>query len=65
MGGLAVSIRAEPRFTKDLDDETRPQDLADLRQLLLVADESERTLAREAVQLIEARGFSAVKILAL
>jgi predicted nucleotidyltransferase len=39
------------------NDETRPQDVADLRQLLLVADESERALAREAVQLIEARGF--------
>jgi Nucleotidyl transferase AbiEii toxin, Type IV TA system len=39
------------------NDETRPQDLVDLRHLLLVADASERDLAREALLLIEARGF--------
>ncbi len=39
------------------NDETRPQDITDLRHLLLVADESERALAKEAVQLIQTRGF--------
>jgi hypothetical protein len=40
------------------DDRTRPQDAADLRQLLAVARPSDLDAARSAVQLIEARGFS-------
>jgi predicted nucleotidyltransferase len=40
------------------DDETRPQDIADLRALRDVADEPELKLAREAVDLIDQRGFA-------
>lgn len=39
------------------DDEKRPRDAADLRNLVAVASGEDRRLAREAVQLIEARGF--------
>jgi predicted nucleotidyltransferase len=38
--------------------ETRLQDLVDLQQLLLVADESERNRAKEAVKLITERGYN-------
>ncbi|MGH3751647.1 MAG: hypothetical protein ACRDRP_02950 [Pseudonocardiaceae bacterium] len=103
---MAVSVRTEPRFTRDVDvivvdllfassgiepelvasaelrqidtglvvpvartghliamkllardDETRPLDAADLLALREVADDSERHLAREAVELITARGY--------
>jgi hypothetical protein len=37
--------------------EARLQDLVDLQQLLLVADEAERNRAREAVKLITERGY--------
>lgn len=39
------------------DDETRPQDRADLRALVEVATPQDLTDAREAVRLIEVRGF--------
>lgn len=39
------------------DDDQRPQDLADLRSLLRVADAAELARARTAVALIEERGF--------
>jgi hypothetical protein len=39
------------------DDEERPQDVADLRALLRVIDDTERERARRAVALIEQRGF--------
>ncbi len=39
-------------------DDYRPQDSADLRLLALAASDSDRDLARRAVELIEARGFS-------
>ncbi|MEI6563851.1 MAG: nucleotidyl transferase AbiEii/AbiGii toxin family protein [bacterium] len=40
------------------DDRTRPQDIADLRQLIMAAQPSDLQLAREAALLIEARGFN-------
>jgi predicted nucleotidyltransferase len=40
------------------DDEARPQDAADLRALLEVANESDLKMAHEAVELIEARGYA-------
>jgi hypothetical protein len=40
------------------DDETRPTDAADLRALRAVADNVELDRAREAVRLIEVRGYS-------
>jgi predicted nucleotidyltransferase len=40
------------------NEETRPQDLTDLRHLLLVANEVERSRAREAVKLITERGYN-------
>jgi hypothetical protein len=40
------------------DDETRPQDLADLRALVAVANPSDLALAQESVVLIETRGFN-------
>lgn len=39
------------------DDETRPQDHADLRALREVADEVDLVIAREAIELITARGY--------
>ncbi|WP_280341611.1 nucleotidyl transferase AbiEii/AbiGii toxin family protein [Nocardia neocaledoniensis] len=39
------------------DDDTRPQDLADLRELLSVATEADIAAARAAVRLIEDRGY--------
>lgn len=39
------------------DDVARPQDLGDLRALLLVATQIELTRAREAIALIAARGY--------
>jgi hypothetical protein len=39
------------------DDQTRPQDLADLRALRAVAGPADLDTAREAVRLISARGF--------
>ncbi|MFI6222013.1 nucleotidyl transferase AbiEii/AbiGii toxin family protein [Nocardia salmonicida] len=39
------------------DDATRPQDLADLRELLSVATEGDISIARSAVRLITERGF--------
>lgn len=39
------------------DDARRPQDRVDLRSLLLVADERERQRAREALALIQNRGY--------
>lgn len=39
------------------DDTDRPQDIADLRALLSVADASELERAREAIRLIRARGY--------
>jgi hypothetical protein len=39
------------------DDETRPQDFADIRALLSVADEAELARAAEAVELIHERGY--------
>lgn len=40
------------------DDRERPQDLDDLKALLAVADDTERSRARDAVRLIAARGFA-------
>jgi hypothetical protein len=40
------------------DDQTRPQDLGDLRALRAIATSEDWKTAREAVQLISARGFS-------
>jgi len=40
------------------DDQTRPQDAADLRQLISSAQASDLDDARDAVHLIEARGFN-------
>jgi predicted nucleotidyltransferase len=40
------------------DDQTRPQDAADLRMLIDEANENELLQARDAVDLIEARGFA-------
>jgi predicted nucleotidyltransferase len=40
------------------DDDTRPQDSADLRALVGVANEADVLLAREAVDLIGARGYA-------
>lgn len=39
------------------DDQTRPQDLMDLRALMKVATASDRALARESVRLIAERGY--------
>lgn len=39
------------------DDQTRPQDLADLRALLAAAAPEDLADARDAVQLISARGY--------
>jgi hypothetical protein len=46
------------------EDVTRPQDLADLRALLAVADTDDLTLARQSVALVEARGFQRGRYLA-
>ena len=40
------------------DDRTRPQDSADLKQLLMAAHESDLHAAHDAVRLIEKRGFN-------
>ena len=40
------------------DDRTRPQDAADLRQLMAVAEENDLMLALDAARLIEKRGFN-------
>jgi hypothetical protein len=40
------------------DDRTRPQDAADLRMLVDAANEDELLQAREAVDLIESRGYA-------
>jgi len=40
------------------DDRSRPQDIADLRQLIMAALPSDLPLAREAAHLIETRGFN-------
>ena len=40
------------------DDRTRPQDAADLRQLMMVAQQSDLESACNAVRLIEKRGFN-------
>lgn len=40
------------------DDRTRPQDAADLRHLLAVADRADLDAARNALRLIEQRGFN-------
>lgn len=40
------------------DDVTRPQDHADLRNLIAVASHADRDLARRSVELIEARGYN-------
>ncbi|MGH9200833.1 MAG: hypothetical protein ACRD2A_06320 [Vicinamibacterales bacterium] len=71
VGGLAVSVRTEPRFTRDTDlvvavqDDAeaeavarglkRPQDLVDLRALIRVATEADD--AHRLVGLIVARGY--------
>ena len=39
-------------------DDHRPQDVTDLRLLAAAASDTDRDTARQAVQLIEARGFS-------
>jgi hypothetical protein len=100
IGGFAVSARAEPRFTRDIDvavmvdddadseglvrslmaspasacpspqqvtlialkllardDQTRPQDLIDLRALMGVATASDRAQAQESVRIISERGY--------
>lgn len=94
VGGLAVSVRTEPRFTRDVDlavgvvddaeaetlevlpgvrvpvartghlialkllsrSDRRPQDEADLRRLLAVADTTEHERATSALTLIQHRG---------
>jgi len=40
------------------DDRTRPQDVADLRQLMVAAQPSDLAIASEAAHLIEQRGFN-------
>lgn len=62
IGGFAVSARAEPRFTRDVDVAvlvagTRPQDAADLLALASVLGPEDRSTARTAVELIVKRGF--------
>jgi hypothetical protein len=47
---IAVKILAR-------DDETRPQDIADIRALLAVATDDDIELARTSVDLITERGF--------
>ncbi len=46
------------------DDQTRPQDAADLRQLIASAEASDMEGARTAVRLIEERGFNRTRNLA-
>lgn len=46
------------------DDQTRPQDAADLRQLIASAEASDLEKAGEAVRLIEERGFNRARDLA-
>ncbi len=74
VGGLAVSARAEPRTTRDVDlavsvaddreallardDRTRPQDADDLRALIAVASTAERRRVSSAIKMIAARGFA-------
>lgn len=59
--GLTVPVTAVGHLfaTKLLarDDETRPQDLADLRALREVATEADMSLARDAIERITERGF--------
>jgi hypothetical protein len=52
VGGFAVSIRAEPRFTRDID------------LVVAVTDDVDLELARHSVGLIEARGYQRGKDLA-
>ncbi len=47
-----------------MDDETRPQDRADVRALIQSADDAQLQLAAAAVQLIQERGFGRGKDLA-
>jgi Nucleotidyl transferase AbiEii toxin, Type IV TA system len=67
VGGLAVSARTIPRFTKDLDfaiavasDSEAEEAVHRLgsRYLIPSASSAELDAAREAVKLIQARGFS-------
>lgn len=73
VGGIAASIRAKVRFTRNVDlarighlialkllsrSERRMQDQVDLVELIKVADEGEIGLAFAAAALIEARGFA-------
>ncbi len=46
------------------DDQTRPQDAADLRQLIALAETSDLERANTAVRLIEERGFNRTRNLA-
>jgi hypothetical protein len=63
VGGLAVSARAEPRTTRDVDivvdvqDDADAEDLDDLRSLLRESSDADLAEARQAVRTIEARGF--------
>jgi hypothetical protein len=59
VGGLAVSARAEPRTTRDVDVAigVAADDGDDLRALIREAHETDLTDARHAVASIEARGF--------
>lgn len=58
VGGLAVSIRVEPRFTRD-----RPQDGLDLRALVSQFTPEERARAIRAVARIEELGANRGKAL--
>ena len=63
VGGLAVSVRAEPRMTRDADfavavNSDRPNDADDLRALAQVAEQADWDQAATAVALIETRGFN-------
>jgi len=45
------------------DDQARPQDLSDLKALMEEAGQDDIELAREALRLVESRGFHGVKSL--
>jgi hypothetical protein len=55
---LASMARHRQAAALSRDDRTRPQDAIDLRALARVATQAELTRAREALRLIEQRGFA-------
>ncbi|MEE8522572.1 MAG: hypothetical protein V3T72_01470 [Thermoanaerobaculia bacterium] len=61
VGGLAVSARSEPRFTRDKilarDDDLRPQDVIDIQALVQEATEGDLKRAKQSLVLIAKRGY--------